>query len=59
MIVREKFHASRSAETARAYADAAIAAPDFGNSPREATLVAVAAELTHAGFDDDAARVAI
>lgn len=58
MIAREKYHAVRSADTAKGYVDAALAETDFGErSPRDAVMVAVAAELTVAGFADEAARV--
>ena len=57
MIAREKFHAARTADTAKAYADAALVEKDFGNSPRGPVLAAVAEELKHAGFAADAGRV--
>lgn len=57
MIAREKFHAARTPDTAKAYADAALVEKDFGNSPRGPVLVAVAAELTAASYADEAARV--
>lgn len=57
MAAREKFHAARTADTAKAYADAAVAETDFGLSPRGPVLVAVANELKAAGFADDAGRV--
>ncbi len=57
-IAREKFHAARNPDTAKAYADAALVETDFGErSPRAAVLVAVAAELKAASYTDEAARV--
>lgn len=57
-IAREKFHAARTPDTARAYADAAMAELDFGwHFPRAAVLVAVAAELTAANYTDVAASI--
>lgn len=56
MIAREKYHAVRSVETAKGYADAALVEKDFGSGSRAAMLVAVAGELTHGKFADDAVR---
>lgn len=56
MIARAKYHAVRSVETAKAYADAAIVETDFGTPSRAAVLIAVAAELSVAKFADDALR---
>lgn len=53
MDAREKFHSARNPDTAKAYADAALAT--YGKEP--ATLTAVAGELEHAGFADEAKRV--
>lgn len=57
MSAREAFHAVRSADTAQKYVDAALVEKDFGSGPRGPVLVAVAAELKAAGFDDEAERV--
>lgn len=53
MIARQKFHDARTAELAKGYADAALAAYADARSTREA----VAGELEHAGFADEAKRV--
>lgn len=53
MRVREKFHAARTADTAKAYADQALK----DRADDKPVRVAVAAELRHAGYDAEAARV--
>lgn len=56
MVARGQYHAMRSAETAKVYADAAIAETDLGDASRPAVLIAVAAELSVAKFAAEALR---
>lgn len=53
MVARSAFHAARTPESAKHYADAALAAGFERN-----TLAAIANELSHAGYGDEAGRLA-